>query len=110
MILNYQAIEEVLTSMGQCNLEESERFLVVFDCDSLNLEECSERLLGAFGWNVHSFKHKRRWYSWPPDVVQAKCWNLQGPTEGHAYNLWLAISYLCSDDGLIQLKGWPRGV
>ena len=63
IILNYQVIEEVLTSVGQCNLEESERFLGVFDWNSLNSEVHSERLLEAFGWNVHSFKHKRRWYS-----------------------------------------------
>lgn len=111
MILNYQVMEEVLTSVGQLNLEEqSEKFFEDLGWDSLNLEECSERLLVAFGWNIHSFKHKRRWYSWPLDVVWTKCWNLQSPTKGQAYNLWLAISYLWSDDGPIQWKVWPQGV
>ena len=56
MILNYQVMEEVLTDVGHI----------------LSLEEESEKFFGAFGWNVHSFKHKRRWYSWPVDVVQTK--------------------------------------
>ena len=110
MILNYQVIEEVLTSVGQCNLEESERFLGVFDWNSLNSEVHSERLLEAFGWNVHSFQHKRRWYSWPADLVQTKHWNPQCLSEGDIYGLWLAITYMWSDNGPIRQKEWPQGV
>ena len=67
--------------------EESEKFFGAFGWSLLNLEEPSEKLLKAFGWNVHSFKHKRRWYSWPADVVQTKCWNLQCLSEGDIYGL-----------------------
>ena len=79
--------------------EESEKFFGAFGWSSLNLEECSIKLLKAFGWNLHSFKHKRRWYSWPVDVVQTKCWNPQCPSEGDVYGLWLAISYMWSNNG-----------
>ena len=81
--------------------EESERFFGAFGWSSLNSEECSEKLLKAFGWNVHSFKPKRRCYSWPVDVIQTKHWNLQCPSEGDVYGLWLAITYIWSDDGPI---------
>ena len=81
--------------------EESERFFGAFGWSSLNSEECSEKLLKAFGWNVHSFEPKRRWYSWPVDVIQIKHWNLQCPYEGDIYGLWLAITYIWSDNGPI---------
>ena len=90
--------------------EESEKFFGAFGWSSLNLEECSIKLLKAFGWNLHSFKHKRRWYSWPVDVVQTKCWNPQCSSEGDVYGLWLAISYMWSNNGPMRRKEWPQGV
>jgi hypothetical protein len=90
-ILNYLAMVEVLIKMGFSSTA-TDPTEVKHHCHGVPLT-CAG-LLRTFHWSIHSFKHKRTYYSWPEQAAQNMRWNPLISPEGKA----CCRSCLCDPD------------
>lgn len=78
-ILNYLAMAEVLTTMGYQSHAPDTTGEVMHQCNGTVMT--GSELVGAFGWSIHSYRHKNTWFSWAARAVQTLRWNPEIETE-----------------------------